>query len=70
MGQCSRKIIVTMKYVCGLPDPDRQRYIDRTEWTDDLVALQIQDGVDNMTIESYQQVTLVSSCVFLDDDVT
>jgi len=53
-----------MKYVCGLPDPDRQRYIDRTEWTDDLVALQIQDGVDNMTIESYQlMMTSVSSCV-------
>jgi len=54
-----------MDYVCGLSDARRQRYIDnfkslgidkcpyeieRTEWTDDLVAL--QDGVVNLTSES------------------
>ena len=52
--------------VCGLPDADRQRYIDifkspsidkcpneipKTEEKDDSVAL--QNGVDNMTVESY-----------------
>ena len=58
---CDEKIIV-----CGLPDDDRQQYIDqfnslgidkcpyailRTEWMDDSVVL--QNGTDNITIESY-----------------
>ena len=62
--------------VCGLPVADRQRYINkfkslgidrslyeiqRTEWTDDSVAL--QNGVDNMTIDSCQQMTSLSSDV-------
>ena len=57
----NRKIIV-----CGLPDVDRQRYIDkfkslgidkcpyeimRTEQTDQSLAS--QNGVNNMTIKSY-----------------
>ena len=66
---CNRKIIV-----CGLPDADRQRYIDkfksldidkcpyeihRTECTDDSVGL--QKGIDN--IESCWQITSLSSYV-------
>ena len=62
----SNRNIIVMEYVCGLSDTDLQRYIDnfkslridkcpceimRTGRTDDSFAL--QNGVDNMTIESY-----------------
>jgi len=63
-GDFLRPLATTV--VCGLPGADRQRYTDKfksldidkclyeipsTEWTDDPVNL--QDGVDSITIESY-----------------
>ena len=63
--------------VSVLPDAHLHRYIDickslgirncsyeilRIDWTDDSFAP--QDGVDNMTIETYQQMTSASSYVF------